>query len=101
MKFKEEPLLKVKVMDYGYSDDLASYYVIYKASGLNTQELLKLKEKVEDPAIIRCEELYLTVYYEEEFYPFHTEDSKKNPEDFIAREEIEMTAYLLDLMEED
>jgi len=93
--------LNVKVTDYGYSDDLESYYVIYKASGLTTQELDKLKEKLEDPATIRCEELYLTVYYEEEFYPFHTEDSKRHPEDFIAREEIEMTAYLLDLIEED
>jgi len=90
----------VKVTDYGYSDDLKNYYVVYKVSGLNNQELNKLKDHLEDPAIIKCEELYFTVYYEEKFFPFHTEDSKKHPEDFIARDEIEMTAYLLDLLED-
>jgi Family of unknown function (DUF5750) len=93
--------LHVKVTDYGYSDSLKSYYVIYKVSGLSNQELHKLKDRLEDPAFVRCEELYLTVYFEEDFYPFHTEESKKHPEDFIANEEIEMTAYILDILEEE
>jgi hypothetical protein len=93
--------LQVKITDYDYSDDLKTYYVIYKVSGLSNQELHKLKDRLEDPAIVRCEELYLTVYFEEDFYPFHTEESKKHPEDFIATEEIEMAAYLVDILEED
>ena len=92
---------KVKIIDYGFSESLKKYYVTYKLIGLNKKELRKLEGLLEDPVTVKENELYLNVYFEEEYYPFGTEDSKNRLEDYMAREEIEMTAYLFDLLEED
>ncbi len=86
-------------MEYGFSEDYAEYYVTYKVTDLNAKTLFKLKERLEDPVKVVCNDLYLTTYFEENYYPFKSEESKKNPDDFVAREEIEMLAYLLDLLE--
>lgn len=92
--------MQVKIAEYGFSDDYGSCYVTYHVSDLDLETLNKLKERLEDPVEIRCDDLYLTTYFEEEYFPFRSEESKKNPEDFIAREELEMTAYLLDILED-
>jgi hypothetical protein len=94
-------MVQVKITDYGFEDDLKRYYVTYQVTGLDEEELDKLKERLEDPVVVKCDEISLNVYFEAEYYPFHTEESQKRLEDFIAREEIEMTAYLVDLLEED
>jgi hypothetical protein len=93
--------LKVKIIDYGVSDSLKSYYVTYKVTGLTGEELNKLEGLLEDPITIEENELYMNVYFEEEYYPFGTADSKSRLEDYLAREELEMTAYFLDLLEGD
>ncbi|WP_292758394.1 DUF5750 family protein [Methanobacterium sp.] len=93
--------LKVKIIDYGFSDSLKRYYVTYKVTGLTGEELNKLEGLLEDPITIKGNELYMNVYFEEEYYPFGTGDSKNRLEDYLAREELEMTAYLLDLLEDD
>lgn len=92
--------LKVKIAEYGYSKEYKRYYVTYQVTELDANSLRKLKERLEDPVMVKCNDLYLTVYFEERFYPFKSEESKNNPADFLAREELEMTAYLLDLLEE-
>lgn len=92
--------LMVKIIDYGFSDSLKSYYVTYRVTGLTGEEFNKLKDLLKDPVMIKENELYLNVYFEEEYYPFGTEDSKNRLEDYLVREEIEMTAYLLDLLED-
>ena len=92
--------MMVKIADQGFSEEYQSYYVTYQVTNLDSETLKKLKERLEDPIIIKGDELFLTVYFEERFYPFRSEESKRNPEDFLAREELEMTAYLLDLMED-
>lgn len=92
--------LKVKITDYGYSDEQERYYVNYQVTELNQNTLNKLRRRLEDPAVVKCDDLYLTVYFEEKFYPFASEESQRNPADFLAREELEMTAYLLDLLED-
>lgn len=91
--------LQVKVVEYGFSENYARYYVTYKVTDLNAETLSKLKDRLKDPVKIVCNDLYLTTYFEEEYYPFKSEDSQKNPEDFVAREEIEMLAYIIDLLE--
>lgn len=93
--------LKVKIADYGYSDSLERHYVTYHVTGIDNDEFNKLTSRLEDPVTVKGNEIYLNVYFEEEYYPFKTEDSKIRLEDYLAREEIEMTAYLLDLLEED
>lgn len=92
--------LKVKIAENGFSEEYGSYYVTYQVTNLDADTLKKLKERLEDPAVVKCDDLFLTVYFEEKFYPFRSEESQRNPEDFLAREELEMTAYLLDLLED-
>jgi hypothetical protein len=92
--------MDVRIIDYGFSEEFQNYYVTYQVAGLDQKSLGKLKGRLEDPIEVKCDELYLTTYFEEKFYPMGSEDAKKNPDDFIAREEIEMTVYLTDLLED-
>ena len=92
---------KVKIIDYGFSESLKMHYVTYKVTGLTGEELHKLEGLLEDPVTVKENELYMNVYFEKEYYPFGTGDSKNRLEDYLAREELEMTAYLFDLMEDD
>ncbi len=92
--------LKVKITEYGYLKEYNSYYVTYQVTNLDLDTLNRLKERLEDPAVIKCEDLFITMHFEEKYYPFGSEESKRNPEDFLAREELEMTAYLVDLLED-
>lgn len=91
---------RVKITDYGFSDSLNRYYVTYHVTDLNDEDFSKLTQHLEDPIMVRGNEIYLNVYFEKDYYPFGNEDSKSRLEDYLAREEIEMTAYLLDLMED-
>lgn len=91
---------RVKIIDYGFSESLKKYYVTYKVTGLNKEELRKLEGLLEDPVTVKENELYMNVYFEEEYFPFGTGDSKNRLDDYLAREELEMTAYLFDLMDD-
>lgn len=93
--------LTVKIIDYGFSDSLKSCYVTYKVTGLTGEELNKLNGLLEDPVTIKENELYMNVYFEKDYYPFGTADSKSRLEDYLAREELEMTAYLSDILVDD
>lgn len=91
----------VKITDYGFSDSLKRYYITYHINGLGDEDFGKLINRLEDPVTVKGNEIYLNVYFEKEFYPFGTADSQNRLEDYQAREEIEMTAYLLGLLEDD
>jgi hypothetical protein len=93
--------LQVKIIDYGFSDSLKRYFVTYHVTGIEKEDLSKLTQQLEDPITIKGDEIYLNVYFEKEYYPFGTVDSQSRIEDYLAREEIEMAAYLLELLEED
>ncbi len=92
--------IKVKILENGFSDEDKSYYVTYQVTNLDRDNLNKLIKRLEDPSEIRGDHLYITIYFEEKFYPFKSEESKINPQDFLAREELEMTAYLIDLLKD-
>lgn len=92
--------LKVKIAEHGFSEEYESFYVTYQVTNLDAETLKKLKERLEDPVVVKCDDIFLTVYFEEKFYPFRSEESQRNPEDFLVREELEMTAYLLGLLED-
>ncbi|MEN6291889.1 MAG: DUF5750 family protein [Methanobacterium sp.] len=92
--------MKVKVVDYGVSDDPKKYYVTYKITDIDEESINKLKNRVEEELDLKSGGLYLTAYFNEEYYPFGSEESKYRSEDFIAREEIEMWAYLMSLLED-
>ena len=92
--------MKVKIVEYGFSDEYGKYYVTYEVSEASAETLTMLQEKLEDPIKIACKDLFITTYFEKEYYPFSSLESQKNTGDFVAREEIEMLAYLLDLLED-
>jgi len=92
--------MKVKVVDYGVSDDPKKYYVTYKITDIDEESINKLKNRVEEELDLKSGDLYLTAYFNKEYYPFGSEESKYRSEDFIAREEIEMWAYLMSLWED-
>lgn len=92
--------MEVKVAEYGFSEENKSYYVMYQVKNLDPEAVGKLAVKLEDPVVVKSGDLFITVYFEEMYYPFKSEEAQVNPEDFIAREELEMTAYLLDLLED-
>ncbi|NYB52913.1 MAG: hypothetical protein HVN35_10205 [Methanobacteriaceae archaeon] len=92
--------LQVKIIDYGFSDSLNRYYVTYHVTGLEEGDLSKLVKQLEDPVVVKGNDIFMNVYFEGNYYPFASEDSKSRLEDYLTREEIEMTAYLLDLLED-
>jgi len=92
--------MEVKIVDYGVSKEFGKYYITYLVKGLNPHEISQVQIKLEDPLVVKCDELYLTTFFDEEYYPFHSADAQARMEDYIAREEIEMTAYILDLLED-
>jgi hypothetical protein len=73
---------------------------MYQVKNLDPEAVGKLAVKLEDPVVVKSGDLFITVYFEEMYYPFKSEEAQVNPEDFIAQEELEMTAYLLDLLED-
>ncbi len=92
--------MKVKVVDYGVSDNPKKYYVTYKITDIDEESINKLKNRVEEELDFKSGDLYLTAYFNKEYYPFGSEESKYRSEDFIAREEIEMWTYLMSLLED-
>jgi hypothetical protein len=90
----------VKIVEKGFSEEYDGYYVTYQISNLDKKEINKLKERLEDPVEESNDYLHITIYFEEKFYPFKSEEAQRNPEDFLSREELEMTAYLIDLLED-
>lgn len=92
--------MQVNIAEYGFSEEYEKYYVTYKITDITDETVYKLKKRLKDPVKVMCNDLYLTTYFEEKYYPFRSGESEKNPEDFVAREEIEMLAYLLDLLED-
>ena len=92
--------MKVKVVDYGVSDNPKKYYVTYKITDIDEESINKLENRVEEELDFKSGDLYLTAYFNKEYYPFGSEESKYRTEDFIAREEIEMWAYLMSILDD-
>lgn len=91
--------MEVKVEDYGITDD-EMHYVTYRASGLDEKALNYLNNNLEGDTILENGTLIMNVYYSKKFFPFGSDDAKFNIEDFIKREEIEMTYFLSGFLED-
>ncbi len=92
--------MEVKITDYGLSEDPKKYYVKYRVFGIDKGTLDKLENKIEDKTEVKSGELVITIYFDEGYFPFGSDESRYRRQDFIAREEIEMTAYLLSILED-
>ncbi len=91
--------MKVKIVNYGILED-STYYVTYKITDINKESINKLKSRVEEELSCKSGNLYLTMRFDEKHYPFESEESRYRTEDYIAREEIEMWAYLTSILED-
>ena len=91
--------MKVKIFDYG--SDAKNYFVVYKVTGLEQDEQERLQGNIEGDVEIKDDEVYITTYFDEKYYPFGSEAAQCRIEDFIAREEIEMTVYLTSVLEDE
>ena len=87
-------------MDYGFSGEIDKFFVIYKISDISDETKNTLKERIIDELNEKLGILYLTIYFDKDYFPFKSEEARLCPADFIAREEIEMTAYLLGILED-
>ncbi|SCG86789.1 DUF5750 family protein [Methanobacterium congolense] len=92
--------MDVKIVDYGVSMPSQRYYVTYRVTGIDPETRKKLEERVEEETTSEKEDLIIKIYFEEKYYPLGSQEAQYKLEDFIAREEIEMTAYLTGLLED-
>ncbi|HIH61173.1 MAG TPA: hypothetical protein HA298_00565 [Methanobacteriales archaeon] len=92
--------MKVKIVDFGFDRGKSLNYIRYLVFGLERSLVEKLAGKLEEETEIQDDKLLITVYYEDKYYPLGSEEAETRLEDFIAREEIEMTVYLSSLLED-
>lgn len=97
--------MEVKVENYESSKKLDSEdkdmsFITYKVSKLDSESLNYLKENLKGETKIKGGLLYITIFYDDKMFPFHTEEAKLKIDDFIAREEIEMIIFLSSFLED-
>ena len=61
--------LQVKIIDYGFSDGLKRYFITYHITGLGNDDFSKLIHRLEDPVMVKGNEIFLNVYFDKEYYP--------------------------------
>lgn len=92
----------VKVVDYGLKKQDARdlTFVKYKVTDIGSDSQKKLIDRLEEETEIISGDLYVTVYYEKEYFPFGSSEAAIKLEDFIARDEIEMNVFLSSVLED-
>ena len=92
-------MLNVKVEDYGETDD-EMHYVTYRASGLSDAELEFLLNNLEGETVVDDGDLFINIFYSKKFFPFASDAAHFKIDDFIKREEIEMTYFIASFLED-
>jgi Family of unknown function (DUF5750) len=92
-------VMKVEIFDYGSDSD--DYYITYKVTGLDLEDQEKLRGNVEGNVELKNGDVFITTHFEEKYFPLGSDDAHLRMDDFIAREEIEMTVYLTSLLEDE
>ena len=88
--------MDVKITDYG--DD--KKYVEYSVSGLSSNQIDFLNNNLNEKTEIEDDTLKITMYFDDDLYPFQSDVAKFRLDDFIAREEIEMNVFLSSFLED-
>lgn len=88
----------VRITDYG--DEDSKKFVEYQASGLSLNQMEFLNDNLDEKTNIDGDILKIRAYFDETLYPFQSETAKIRLDDFIAREEIEMNAFLSSFLED-
>ena len=88
----------VRISDYG--DEEGRKFVDYEVRDLSLDQINYLNENLVEKNDIEGDILRIRMFFEDELYPFQSEVSKFRLDDFIAREEIEMTIFLSGFLED-
>jgi Family of unknown function (DUF5750) len=92
--------MEVIIVDYGYSLKSGNYFVLYEVSNIDEETQNKIIERVEEETCVKSGKLYITEFFDVQYFPFGSSEAKLKIEDFIAREEIEMLAFLSSILED-
>ena len=84
--------MMVKITDDG--DENSKKFVEYNVLGLSSAQMKFLNDNLDEKTSIDEDIFKVKMYFDEEVYPFQSEAAKIRVEDFIAREEIEMSFFL-------
>lgn len=107
MKLKQFPmiylslwvnLMIVKITDYGSAGE--KYFIDYEVSGISHNQMDYLSDNLNEQTVINDDSLCIKMFFEEKLYPFQSDVAKIRLDDFIAREEIEMTIFLSSFLED-
>ena len=88
----------VNIADYGEIGE--KNFIAYDVRGLLAEQIEYLHSNLDEKTSIDGGILRITMYFEPKFYPFQSEVAKVRMDDFIAREEIEMNAFLSSYLED-
>ena len=88
----------VEIVDYGTEENRK--FITYSVSGLSSDQLNYLENNLNEHTDVNDNVMILTMYFEDELYPFQSDVAKIRLDDFIAREEIEMTVFLSSFLED-
>ena len=88
----------VKVSDYGEHDK--GKFVEYSVFELSEGQLKFLDENLDEDTQIDEDILKVKMFFEDDLYPFQSDVAQFRLDDFIAREEIEMTFFLTSFLDD-
>ena len=88
----------VKVSDYEEHDN--GKFVEYSVFELSEGQLKFLDENLDEDTQIDDDILKVKMFFEDDLYPFQSDVAQFRLDDFIAREEIEMTFFLTSFLDD-
>lgn len=88
----------VEISNYG--DRNNGKFIEYCVSGLSESQLTYLRDNLDEDISVDGDVLTLTMYFDDNLYPFQSDVANVRMDDFIAREEIEMNVFLSSFLED-
>ena len=88
----------VKITDFGKIED--KNFINYNVSALDSIQMDYIKNNLDEEVNVADSQLIITMYFDDDLYPFQSDISKIRLDDFIAREEIEMNVFLSSFLED-
>lgn len=88
----------VDISNYGIKND--KNFIEYSVTDLSSDQREFLKSNLDEEMTFDDNVLILTMYFDDELYPFASDVAKIRLDDFIAREEIEMLVFLSGFLED-
>lgn len=95
---------KVSDMNRGYLEFLNNNLdeeteIIYCGVAINSNSANNNNNNISDNRN-NCDYMIITVYFNKEYFPFQSKTAEYRLNDFISREEIEMSAFLTEFLED-